>query len=56
MSWNTTSIAIGVSVDSGGGELQQRGEALLEEFARRVQELCEGSGYNNDAIMVTYCG
>lgn len=56
MSWNTSSVIIAVSVDSGGGELQERGEALLAEFTGRLQDLCDEPGYGNDAIVVTYCG
>lgn len=49
-------VRIAVSVDTGGGELQQQAEALRAEFDQRLSALCEDPKFNNDAMTVVYCG
>jgi hypothetical protein len=54
MGWSGYALRIGVSVDAHGGEREERGEQLYEEFTARLKELCEDPKYNNDAMTVTF--
>jgi hypothetical protein len=57
MGWSGHTLTISVSVDAHGGEREERGERLFEEFLYELGKLCEEYGWerpNSDAIAVTF--
>lgn len=52
MGWSGYQVRIGIRVDAHGGEKEQRGERLHEQFIAELRKLCEDERFNNDAIEV----
>ena len=59
MGWMTTTMVISIAVDTSGGERQERGERLRDEFVERLEALCDEYGWegeNRSAIAVMVAG
>jgi hypothetical protein len=52
MGWSGYELRVGVSVDAHGGEREERGEKLYEEFKAELEKLCADERFNNDAITI----
>ena len=52
MGYSGYTLKISVQVDAHGGEREERGEKLYEEFKERLAALCDE--YDNDAIRVMF--
>ncbi len=54
MGWSGYLLRISVSVDAHGGEKEERGEKLYEEFQAALEKLCTDERFNNDAIRIIF--
>ncbi len=54
MGWSGYSLRIGVRVDAHGGEREQRGEALYQEFLEKLKELCQEYSKDEEAMEVLF--
>lgn len=54
MGWSGYQLRIGVRVDAHGGEREERGERLYQEFLKELEKLCSDERFNNDSIEVTF--
>jgi hypothetical protein len=52
MGWSGYTVTIGIHVDAHGGEREERGEKLHEEFLAELEKLCRDERFNNDAINI----
>ena len=53
MGWSGYTVRIAISVDAHGGEKEERGERIHEQFIAELVKLCEDERFNNDAIRIT---
>ena len=54
MGYSGYHLDIGLTVDSHGGEREERGERKATEFTERLRQLCEEPYFNDDSITVHF--
>lgn len=54
MGWDGHTLTIGISVNSSGGERDERGHQLYKEFSDRLTALCEEYNQPDNGLLVAF--